>query len=97
MQTFHLTSLWPSWVYSIQHEGVTWELFKLAPPPGEHESLEARTIVLFTWTAAAIRKTNGRSFSAQVVYSPVRGLRNLQHLTHNGGEQARKSSFTCGD
>lgn len=97
MQSFHLPSLWLSWVHSIQHEGVTWELFKLAPPPGEHESLEAHTIVLFTWTAAAIRKTNGRSSSVQVVYSLVCGLRNLQHLTHNGGQRDRKSPFTRGE
>lgn len=53
--------------------------------------------MLLTWTAAAIRKTNGRSSSGQVVYSPVCGLRNPRHLTRHGGRQARKSPSTCGE
>lgn len=94
MQTFSL-SLSPRDCPQCKHEGFTWVLFKLAPPPAEGESLEARTTVLFTWRAAAIRKTNGRSSSEQEVYSPVRGLLNLQHLTDNEEERHRESSFTC--
>lgn len=94
MQTFSL-SFSPRDCPQCKHEGFTWVLFKLAPPPAERESLEARTTVLFTWRAAAIRKTNGRSSSEQEVYSPVRGLLNLQHLTENGEERHGESSFIC--
>lgn len=94
MQTFSL-SLSPRDCPQYKHKGSTWVLFKLAPPPAERDSLEAQTTVLFTWRAAAIRKTNGRSSSEQEVYSPVGGLLNLQHLTDNGEERHGESSFTC--